>query len=346
MTNKTRRRFGGKPSHNWSQKNHEEHLEKLATAQLLTAQSQLRQQQKQEQQQEQQQWRQQQQQQQEKQQQQQEKQQQQQRQEQEEWEKNHPGESDQKYGCDFLKKTLTKKEFLKLCEALDIEITYEIRRFTKEELCRLIQSKRPDLMHSRIRNILKVLLQWFNIFDLRPFLASKIGIPGMVGLDIESLAYFLGSKSLAKIGNGQAKKALERSDARQLIGNTLKRSRSDYMKEKQIVHVENKLRELNKTQYKKILNTCFSPLTLDDAWRCRKGTELYYINTNNTNNTELLLLSPHIYSVEKALRSLSLTEKYVTLKQSKRETIIDSTIQIANNISDLEVALDKMKFLL
>ena len=85
-------------------------------------------------------------------------------------------------------------------------------------------------------HILKVLLQTINIFDLRRFLANLY--------QIETLAFFLGNKSLANIGNGQAKKALERRSARKLIGKTIKLSHKNYMKEKQIVYIENKLRAL------------------------------------------------------------------------------------------------------
>jgi hypothetical protein len=151
-------------------------------------------------------------------------------------------ENKEYFRCGFLRAELSLNKLRKVCEALDVK--YE-RDDDANELCVKLAIKRPDLMRGRIWNIFRALYRKFDFTTENGFLALKrfgliiigrtalipmfgiavanLGIPFIIGILSDPYGWaefitYLGGNTKNAVGYG--KFALQRNDARNIIGDT------------------------------------------------------------------------------------------------------------------------------
>ena len=151
-------------------------------------------------------------------------------------------ENKEYFRCGFLRAELSLNKLRKVCEALDVK--YE-RDDDANELCVKLAIKRPDLMRGRIWNIFRALVRYVDFTTENGFQALKrfgwlfigkkalmplFGIP-VANLGIPFIIYILSDPYgwaefiTYLVGNtknavGYGKFALQRNDARKIIGDT------------------------------------------------------------------------------------------------------------------------------
>jgi len=188
-------------------------------------------------------------------------------------------------------------------------------------------------MHSWPLNLLKFSLQSINIFDLRAFLAANLGIPGKP-ISVDVLAYILKDETLASIGNGQAKKAIERHNARSIIGKA--KTNAQYALEKKITSLEVFLRKVYHEQrpvYDSIISNAHK-LTLEDVRSCMKGHPIYVVKDTKRVGFEreprimkLLTIDP---IVQNGYKKISYLEYLTGLSSENKNAISDSKVVVVD----------------